>query len=79
VLATEPESRAALLGLAQTLEAEKKPEAAAAYQDYLKVQPDDTAAQQRLVHILIANQKFDEALVEMEKDAERRSSRLSNR
>jgi len=67
VLATEPESPAALLGLAQTMEAEKKPEAAAAYQDYLKVQPDDTAAQQRLVHILIANQKFDEALVEMEK------------
>jgi protein O-GlcNAc transferase len=67
VLATEPESPAALLGLAQTMEAEKKPEAAAAYQDYLQVQPDDAAAQQRLVHILIANQKFDEALVEMEK------------
>jgi Flp pilus assembly protein TadD len=67
VLASEPESRAALLGLAQSLEAEKKPDAAAAYQDYLKVQPDDAAARQRLVHLLIDSQKFDEALAEMEK------------
>jgi len=67
VLSSEPESPSALLGLAQSLEAEKKAEAAAAYQDYLKTQPDDTAARQRLVHLLIANQKFDEALAEMEK------------
>jgi protein O-GlcNAc transferase len=67
VLVSEPESRAALLGLAQTLEAEKKPEATAAYQDYLKVQPEDFGARQRLVHLLIANQQFDEALTEMEK------------
>jgi Flp pilus assembly protein TadD len=67
VLVSEPESPAALLGLAQSLEAEKKPEAAAAYQDYLKVRPDDSAVRQRLVHILITNQKFDEALAEMDK------------
>jgi Flp pilus assembly protein TadD len=67
VLASEPESPVALLGLAQSLEAEKKPEAAAAYQDYLKVQPDDSTVRQRLVHILITNQKFDEALAEMDK------------
>jgi len=67
VLASEPESRTALLGLAQSLEAEKKPEAVEAYQAYLKAQPDDTAARQRLVHLLIANQKFDEALAEIEK------------
>jgi Flp pilus assembly protein TadD len=67
VLASEPESRAAFLGLAQSLEAEKTPEAVEAYQNYLKVQPDDAAARQRLVHLLIANQKFDEALAEMEK------------
>ncbi|HKF24928.1 MAG TPA: tetratricopeptide repeat protein, partial [Candidatus Acidoferrum sp.] len=67
VLAAEPESRAALLGLAQTLEAEKKPEAVAAYRGYLKVQPDDSAARQRLVHLLVAGQKFDEALAELEK------------
>ena len=67
VLAGEPESRAALLGLAQSLEAEKKPEAAEAYQIYLKVQPDDAGARQRLVHLLILNEKFDEALAEMER------------
>lgn len=67
VLAAEPESRTALLGLAQSLEAEKKPEAMEAYRNYLKVQPDDAGAGQRLVHLLIANQKFDEALAEMEK------------
>jgi Flp pilus assembly protein TadD len=67
VLAAEPESRTALLGLAQSLEAEKKPEATEAYQNYLKLQPDDAGARQRLVPLLIANQKFDEALAEMEK------------
>src|SRR5207249_10374414 len=67
VLQSEPESHTALLGLAQSLEAEKKPEAAEAFQNYLKVQPDDPAARQRLVHMLIANQTFDEALAEMEK------------
>ena len=67
VLAGEPESRAALLGLAQSLAAEKKPEAAEAYQVYLKVQPDDAGARQRLVHLLILNEKFDEALAEMER------------
>ena len=67
VLAAEPESHAALLGLAQSLEAEKKPEAVEAYQNYLKVQPDDPGARQRLVHLLITSQKFDEALAEMEK------------
>jgi Flp pilus assembly protein TadD len=70
VLAAEPGSRAALLGLAQSLEAEQKPQAVEAYQDYVKAQPDDVAARQRLVHLLIARQKFDEALAEMEKSPE---------
>lgn len=67
VLASEPESRPALLGLAQTLEAQKKPEAVDAYQNYLKAQPGDAAARQHLVHLLIANGKFEDALAEMEK------------
>jgi len=70
VLAAEPESRPALLGLAQSLEAGKKPEAVDAYQGYLQVQPDDTAARQRLVHLLIASQRYDEALAEMEKTSQ---------
>ena len=76
VLAAEPESRAALLGLAQSLEAGKKPEAVDAYQSYLTVQPDDAAARQRLVHLLIANQRFDEALAQMEKTRQGNSPSL---
>jgi tetratricopeptide (TPR) repeat protein len=67
VLAAQPESPTALLGLAQSLDAEKKPEAVEAYESYLKVEPDDAGGRQRLVQVLIANQKFDEALAEMEK------------
>jgi Flp pilus assembly protein TadD len=67
VLAAEPESRDALMGLATTLELEKKPEAGEAYRAYLKVQPKDGAARERLVHLLIADNKNEEALVEMEK------------
>lgn len=67
VLAAEPDSRTAWLGLAQTLETERKPEAVEAYQNYLKVQADDASARQRLVHLLIVNEKFDLALAELER------------
>jgi Flp pilus assembly protein TadD len=67
VLSSEPESRPALVGLAQSLEMEKSPEAADAYRDYLKAQPGDRAAREHFVHLLIANEKYDEALAEMEK------------
>ncbi len=67
VLSNEPESQPALVGLAQSLEMEKNPEAADAYRNYLKAQPGDAAAREHLVHLLIANEKYDDALVEMEK------------
>src|SRR6266404_937911 len=67
VLSSEPESQPALVGLAQSLEIEKNPEAAEAYRNYLKAQPGDAAAREHLVHLLIANEKYDEALAEMEK------------
>src|SRR5258706_484792 len=67
VLSSEPESQPALVGLAQTLEMEKNPEAADAYRNYLKAQPGDAAAREHLVRLLIANEKYDEALAEMEK------------
>jgi Flp pilus assembly protein TadD len=67
VLSSEPESQSALVGLAQALEMEKNPEAADAYRNYLKAQPGDAAAREHLVHLLIANEKYDDALVEMEK------------
>jgi Flp pilus assembly protein TadD len=67
VLSGEPASQPALVGLAQSLEIKKSPEAADAYRDYLKVQPEDAAARQHFVRLLIANEKYDEALAEMEK------------
>src|SRR5258706_6213639 len=67
VLANEPESQPALARLAEALEAEKRPEAADAYRNYLKAKPDDAAARVHFVHLLVANQKYDEALTEMEK------------
>jgi Flp pilus assembly protein TadD len=67
VLANEPESQPALAGLAEALETEKSPEAADAYRNYLKLKPDDKAAREHLVHLLIAGAKYDEALAEMEK------------
>jgi Flp pilus assembly protein TadD len=67
VLSSEPESQVALVGLAQSLEIEKSPEAADAYRNYLKAQPGDAAAREHLVHLLIANEKYDDALAEMEK------------
>jgi Flp pilus assembly protein TadD len=66
VLSTEPDSQPALAGLAKTLEAEKSSEAPDAYRAYLKAQPNDAATREHLVHLLIANAKYDEALAEME-------------
>lgn len=66
-LNSEPESQAALLGLAQSLESQKKPEAAEAYQNYLRLRPEDSGARQHLVHLLIVDARFDAALAEMEK------------
>ncbi len=67
VLSVEPESRPALAGVAHCLELQKKPEAADAYRNYLKLQPGDGAAREHLMHLLIANNKNDEALAELEK------------
>jgi Flp pilus assembly protein TadD len=67
VLSSEPESKPALVGLAQSLESEKNPEAADAYRSYLKVQPGDAAAREHFIHLLIANEKYDDALAEMER------------
>jgi tetratricopeptide (TPR) repeat protein len=67
ILAVEPTSPAAALGLAQTLDAEGKPEAADAYRNYLKLQPNDSAARARLIHFLVEQQNNDEALAELDR------------
>jgi tetratricopeptide (TPR) repeat protein len=66
-LEIEPKSPAALQGLAQSLELQKKPGAAEAYRDYLAVQPGDAAAEQRVIHTLLEQKKYDAALAELDK------------
>ncbi len=66
-LELEPKSVPALLGLAQTLDAQKKPEAAAAYRDYLAANPDNAAARSRLIHYLLDQKQYDEALAELDR------------
>ncbi len=63
----QPKSPQALLGLAQTLDAQKKPEAAAAFRDYLAVQPDAPGAQSRVIHLLLEQKQYDVALAELDR------------
>src|SRR6266850_1324087 len=55
----------ALLGLARSLDLQKKPEATEAYQKYLAVQPADSVARARLVHLYLEQEKFDAADAEL--------------
>ncbi len=66
-LALEPKSSPALLGLAQTLDAQKKPEAADAYRDYLAANPDNPAARSRLIHWLLDQKQYDAAIAELDR------------
>jgi len=53
--------------LAQSLEAQKKLEAAGAYRDYLAVQPGDSSARARLIHLLVEQQEFNDAIAELDR------------
>ena len=67
VLDSQPNSVPAALGLAQSLDAQNKPEAADAYQKYLTLQPSDAAARARFIHLLVDQQKYDDALAELDR------------
>ena len=67
-LELQPNSPEALQGLAQSLDQQKKPQAVDAYRNYLVAEPDDKAARLRLVHLLVEQQKYDEAVAENAKD-----------
>jgi Flp pilus assembly protein TadD len=62
-----PKSAPAREGLAQSLDAQKSPQAAEAYRAYLAVEPDDLAVRARLVHLLVDEKEFDAALAELDK------------
>jgi tetratricopeptide (TPR) repeat protein len=67
VLEAKPGSLEAAGGLAECLDAEQKPEAADAYRKYLALQPADAAMRARLVHMLVEQQKYDDALAELDR------------
>ena len=67
-LGLQPNSPEALQGLAQSLDQQKKPQTVDAYRNYLAAEPDDKAARLRLVHLLVEQQKYDEAVAENAKN-----------
>ena len=69
VLDRHANSVPALRGLALSLDAQNNPGAVDAYRNYLAIQPQDSSMRTRLVHLLLASKKFDEALAESEKSA----------
>src|SRR5713101_5097710 len=66
-LEVQPEETEARRGLAQSLDAQKKPEAAGAYRDYLELMPNDSEARARLVHLLVDQKQNDAALAELDR------------
>ena len=66
-LEIQPNEPHALLGLAQSLDDQKNPEAAQAFQNYLATQPSDPGAQSRMVHYLLDQQKYDEAIAQLDR------------
>jgi Flp pilus assembly protein TadD len=64
-LERQPQDPRALLGLARSLDSQKKPDAAEAYQKYLAAQPSDSVARARLVHLLMEQRQFDAAFAEL--------------
>ena len=66
-LEIRPDAPEALQGLARSLEAQNKPEAADAYRKYLAVMPGDAGAQAHLVHLLVNAQEYEAALAELDR------------
>ena len=66
-LALAPDTPELLRGLAQSLEAQNKPEAAELYRKYLAVMPKDSAARAHLIHLLTNQQEYDAALAELDR------------
>src|SRR5262252_6055154 len=63
----QPKGADGFRGLAESLEAQKKPEAVTAYRQYLEFQPNDTAAHAHFIHLLLDQGQNDEALAELER------------
>ena len=66
-LEVQPKGPEALKGLAHSIDAQKKPEAAGVYRDYLELMPNDSGARARLIHLLVELQQNDMALAELDR------------
>jgi Flp pilus assembly protein TadD len=64
-LEVQPNAPEPRRGLAQSLDAQKKPEATGAYRSYLELMPNDSEARARFVHLLMEQKESDEALAEL--------------
>jgi Flp pilus assembly protein TadD len=67
VLEQDPREPRALLGLARSLDAQKKAEAVEAYQKYLEVRTGDSVARARAVHLLMEEKEYDAAMAELDR------------
>ena len=63
----QPKGADGLRGLAESLEAQKKPEAVAAYREYLEVKPGDSSAHARFIRLLMDQGQNEEALAELDR------------
>jgi len=66
-LQIDPKAWKATLGLAQTLAAQQKPEAAEAFEQYISANPGDNEARTALIHFLIDQKQYESALAEIDK------------
>jgi Flp pilus assembly protein TadD len=66
-LEVQPNGPEARRGLAQSLDAQKKPDATGAYREYLELMPNDSEARARLIHLLVEQKENDAALAEIDR------------
>src|SRR5260370_27972794 len=66
-LGVQPKGPEARKGLAQSLDAQKKPEAAGAYREYLELTPNDSEARPPLIHPLVRQKNDDAAPVGLDR------------
>src|ERR1700730_11127826 len=77
-LQIQPDAPELLQGLAQSLEAQNKPEASDAYRKYLAVRPQDFGTREHLIHLLLYDQKYDAALAELDRAADGKPPSLNS-
>src|SRR5260370_37528739 len=63
----QPKGADGIRGLAESFEAQKKPEAVAAYREYLELMPNDSQAHARFIRLLVDQEQNDAALAELDR------------